>query len=73
VKDIFGKISLMQAAGIHALDVRAESEVSSTDTDRTCRATVLASNTLNYAVSYKIEKRDEKFFVYVQIIPGGGG
>jgi hypothetical protein len=69
LKTAFGNIPLMQAAGTHALDVRQVSEISTTDMMRTCRAIVLASNTMDYTIRYTIESQDQKFFIKANIVP----
>lgn len=69
LRGAFARISNMQLAGISALNVSDDMEISSTATSRNCRATVTASDVRNYHVSYTVEIRGTQIFVTATLAP----
>lgn len=69
VSGMFADVPLVSITGGTAVRIENIRELSSSDVERQCAATVLSSHSLRYAVTYKITASEDDFLFELQVEP----
>lgn len=69
ISSMFPDVPLVSLTGATAIRIEDIKEISSTEKERRCTATVLSSRSLRYPVSYKITESGDEFLFELQVEP----
>jgi hypothetical protein len=71
VKAVFDSLSVARQAGVRAVSLGSQREVAqgpgSTPTERYCTGVMLASDTVEYEISYSFERRQDEVIIRLQL------
>jgi len=74
IKSVFDSLPAAQQAGVRAVSLGSQREVAqgpgSTPAERYCTGVMLASDTVEYAIDYSFERRQDEVIIRLQLGTG---